>query len=73
MFSFHIIHFTSLSIVLHLSHKLTYLQNAGWSEEWIATAKEIVKTEFERAYAQIDGEDGGEDMVSSVSLTLFFL
>lgn len=72
-FLHHITHFTSLSIVLHPSHKLTYLQNAGWSEEWIATAKEIVKTEFERAYAQIDGEDGGEDVVPSVSLTLFSL
>ena len=72
-FLHHIIHFISLSIVLHPSHKLTYLQNAGWSEEWIATAKEIVKTEFERAYAQIDGKDGGEDVVPSVSLTLFSL
>src|SRR5258705_13485610 len=40
-FLHHIIHFTLLSIVLHPSHKLTYLENAGWSEEWIATAKEI--------------------------------
>lgn len=46
-FLHHITHFTSLSIVLHLSHKLTYLQNAGCSEEWIAMAKEIVKAEFE--------------------------
>ena len=43
----HQIHLTSLSLVLHPSHKLTYLENAGWSEEWIAMAKEIVRTEFE--------------------------
>ena len=61
------------NVVLHPSHKLTYLQNAGWSEEWIATAKEIVKTEFERAYAGIDSEGDGEDVVRSVSLTCVFL
>lgn len=58
-------------IVLHPSHKLTYLQNAGWSEEWVATAKEIVKTEFERAYVGINEDDGGEE-VSSASLVCFF-
>ena len=60
-------------IVLHLSHKLTYLQNAGWSEEWILTAKEIVKTKFEQAYAGINNEEIGEDMVCSVSLAHVFL
>ena len=71
---FYLIHLTSLfsGIVLHPSHKLTYLQNAGWSEEWIATAKEIVKTEFERAYVGINKEGNGEEEVSSVYLTLFF-
>ena len=59
-------------LVLHPSHKLTYLQNAGWSEEWISTAKEIVKTESERAYAGIDSEEKGED-VHSVYLACLFL
>ena len=36
-------------------------------------AKEIVKTEFEWAYAGIDSEEDGEDVVCSVSLTHFFL
>ena len=64
--------YLTIDIVLHPSHKLTYLQNAGWSEDWIATAKEIVKTEFEQAYAGIDSEEGGEDVVCSVSPTCCF-
>jgi len=55
---------------LHPSHKLAYLQNAGWSEEWIATAKEIVKMEFKWAYAGIDSEENGEDVVCSVTSPL---
>ncbi len=44
---FHL-HFCSYiyNVVLHPSHKLTYFQNAGWSDEWIATAQKIVKMEF---------------------------
>jgi hypothetical protein len=64
--------YLTVVIVLHLSHKLTYLQNASWSEDWIATAKDIVKTEFEQAYARIDSEEGGEDVVCSVTPTYCF-
>jgi hypothetical protein len=60
------------SPVLHPSHKLTYLHNAGWSKEWIAMAKEIIKTEFERAYIGFKKEDDGEEEVSAISPTLFF-
>lgn len=37
-------------LVLHPRHKLTYFQRAGWTAEWIATAKKIVRDEFDRNY-----------------------
>jgi hypothetical protein len=40
--------------VLHPSHKLTYFPQAGWPDEWCATAKDIVWAEFECAYAEIE-------------------
>jgi hypothetical protein len=29
-------------LVLHPRHKLQYFRNAGWPEEWVDTAKEII-------------------------------
>jgi hypothetical protein len=36
--------------VLHPRHKLVYFQRAGWTAEWIAAAKKIVRDEFDRSY-----------------------
>jgi hypothetical protein len=44
-------------VVLHPSHKLAYFSQAGWDDEWRATAEEIVRAEFERAYADIEVTD----------------
>jgi len=41
-------------LVLHPSHKLEYFKTAGWDEEWCTTAEEIVHTEFERAYTDME-------------------
>ena len=41
-------------VVLHPSHKLAYFAQAGWPDEWRATAEGIVRAEFERAYADIE-------------------
>jgi hypothetical protein len=46
--------------VLHPSHKLAYFAQAGWPDEWCATAEEIVQGEFERAYADIEVADSNE-------------
>jgi len=35
---------------LHPRHKLTYFQRAGWTPEWIAAAKRIVRDEYDRSY-----------------------
>ena len=44
-------------VVLHPSHKLAYFSQAGWDDEWCATAEEIVWAEFEQAYAGIEVTD----------------
>lgn len=41
-------------LVLHPRHKLKYFENAGWEEEWIETARQIVRDEFDRTYAFMD-------------------
>jgi hypothetical protein len=46
--------------VLHPSHKLTYFAQAGWLDEWCATAEDIVQAEFEYAYAEIKIIDANE-------------
>jgi hypothetical protein len=44
-------------VVLHPSHKLAYFTQAGWDDEWRATAEDIVRAEFERAYADLEVAD----------------
>lgn len=38
--------------VLHPSHKLEYFKDHGWSQEWIDTARDLTKDEYERKYAE---------------------
>jgi hypothetical protein len=39
-----------LHSVLHPHHKTTYFSKAGWPHDWIKTAKEIVRKEWEEKY-----------------------
>ena len=39
-------------LVLHPRHKLDYFKKAGWKDEWITAARQIVRDEFERSYAE---------------------
>src|ERR1700678_135540 len=52
-------------LVLHPCHKLQYFKTAGWEEEWIEAAEEIVRDEFDRTYAfmDVDVPPEGIDMV----------
>lgn len=47
---------------MHPKYKLDYFKRAGWEEEWIATAKEIVEMEWESSYKRYieDGDEDGE-------------
>jgi hypothetical protein len=44
-------------VVLHPRHKLHYFKTAGWEAEWIKTAHNIVREEFDRTYAFMDFDD----------------
>ncbi|KIL54989.1 hypothetical protein M378DRAFT_18356 [Amanita muscaria Koide BX008] len=51
-----------IAMVLHPSHKLSYFKNAGWERDWIGTAEELVREEFDNHYAggrneESDGPD----------------
>lgn len=53
-------HVAKYFTVLHPRHKLSYFKGAAWEQEWIDTAKEVLKAEFERSYRQelaMDAED----------------
>ena len=41
-------------LVLHPHHKLHYFKTAGWEDEWIDTAHNIVSEEFNQTYAFMD-------------------
>ena len=41
-------------LVLHPHHKLKYFRNAGWEEEWVKRAEEIVHTVFDLSYGSSD-------------------
>jgi hypothetical protein len=41
-------------LVLHPRHKLQYFKNAGWEDDWIERAEEIVRTQFDLSYGSLD-------------------
>ena len=51
------IYLSIFAVVLHPSHKLEYFKKANWDDEWRETAVDIVRTEFERAYADIEVDE----------------
>ncbi|KIJ90219.1 hypothetical protein K443DRAFT_68183, partial [Laccaria amethystina LaAM-08-1] len=42
--------FLKLLLVLHPCHKLQYFKTAGWEEEWVDAAEQIVHNEFDQMY-----------------------
>jgi len=46
---------------LDLKGKIDYFWAAGWEEEWIDTAREIVQVEFNQGYAKICLEDSEDE------------
>jgi len=45
---------TNPSLVFHPHHKLEYFRNAGWEEEWLVRAEDIVHTMFNLSYGSLD-------------------
>jgi hypothetical protein len=48
--------------VLHPHHKLHYFKKAGWEEDWIETARDIVCAEFDQTYAFMDVNNNIPDL-----------
>jgi hypothetical protein len=58
-------------LVLHPRHKLAYFETTGWSEEWIETAKSLVRERFDMKYAShVTAERGGEERESGENLSV---
>lgn len=49
--------------MLHPSYKKAYFEKAGWLPEWIDVAEELVRTQFNKKYANIplDTDSNGGD------------
>jgi len=68
--------FPYLLLVLHPRHKLQYFKNAGWQDEWIERAEEIVRTVFDLSYGSMDtswatsGETQSKVCVSKLSSSI---
>ena len=60
------------SLVLHPRHKLRYFKKAGWEDDWIDTAQDIVRTEFDQTYAFMD-IDVLETETRSTVVSFFYL
>ncbi|KAG2139889.1 hypothetical protein BD769DRAFT_1626323 [Suillus cothurnatus] len=39
-----------IAMVLHPSYKLDYFTSAGWQDEWISMARDIIHQVYERSY-----------------------
>jgi len=61
------------SPVLHPRHKLNYFKKAGWEEDWIETARDIVRTEFDQTYAFMDIDIPDSETCSTVVSILFYV
>ena len=62
----------SFIIVLHPRHKLRYFEQAGWEEDWVSAAKDIVCNEFNRSYASRDVSESGDEVDQSLQVSQSF-
>ena len=57
-------------LVLDPRRKLDYFCAAGWEEDWIEMAHEIVREEFDRGYAGLGTDGKGLPLVHKYFITL---
>ncbi|KAF8550527.1 hypothetical protein OG21DRAFT_397915 [Imleria badia] len=55
-----------IAMVLHPRHKLQYFRQANWEQDWINTAEELVREEYNRTYKSIaDDPDQAQELDKS--------
>lgn len=59
--------------VLHPRHKLQYFKDVGWEENWVNTAKDIVRTEFDRKYTSLKVEEAPKTLKVCFAFVAFVL
>jgi hypothetical protein len=52
--------------VLHPRHKLSYFKSAGWDHNWIETAEQLVRDEFDLNYAGMEVSSGNDSEIDAV-------
>ncbi len=58
-------------VVLHPHHKLQYFKDIGWQDDWIETARDIMRAEFERKYLSLEVQDVPTSQKVCLHLILF--
>ena len=58
------------TLVLHPRHKLSYFAKAGWEDEWVDTARDIVQAEFDRSYAKPQEEQDDNEISHTFAQTV---
>jgi hypothetical protein len=58
--------------VLHPRYKLGYFKAAGWTQEWIDTAEDLVRNQFDLKYTSqySDDDDAGKDKQSNTTMVV---
>ena len=66
-------------LVLHPQHKLSYFKGAQWEDDWIETAEQLVREEFERSYlsvnvnSDLECEEDVSESNGDISMVFFYL
>ena len=60
----------TLRLVLHPQYKLEYFKNANWEPEWIRTAEEIFRTQFELHYGKENNAERETQVDNSLDETV---
>jgi hypothetical protein len=69
--SFLLFFFSYSFLVLHPRHKLEYFKNAGWQNDWIEKAEQIVRTQYDLSYGSLDTSWATSPCKSKVCNTYF--
>lgn len=73
MFSVALYSYLTSNPVLHPKYKTTYFDTAKWQPDWIATAREMIRTEWETHYKVLIDKSFTPQSVESVGRLVYLL